>query len=388
MYLWPPAASTGSDQSPGRLWKARGAMGGSTEAGRPISPSSTAPHSSRPGMSRWPGLRRKKVTVSAARGAKPRTRTGSAIDAGRHVDREQRRRGGGERFGREPIHLPPETGAEHGIHHEFGATDLGRGEGDGRSAPARSRLRCVAAGPGRSQARRPRPASRPAPTAAPRHSRRRRCCRGRRAPPCGTAGTGDCAARATARPAASMSAAPETPPAIAAASARAISAGVSSSSVIVGRPPRRGSPHMRRRPQLSAANRGPCRALTSPATLHAVNNAMSGPLLHHPRARRDRGAGAVPPARQLGEGGDLPVRLGPPLRIVDGVRRAAAAYHLHESGAVRHDRAGRPEQRTGLRIAARRPANRRDPSSGADRRRGHAAASHRGAPFPARSTLR
>ena len=34
--------------------------------------SSVSPHKSRPGSNRWPGLRRKKVTVSAARGANPR----------------------------------------------------------------------------------------------------------------------------------------------------------------------------------------------------------------------------------------------------------------------------------------------------------------------------
>ena len=38
----------------------------------PISAISTAPQASRPGSNRWPGLRRKKVTVTAADGAAPR----------------------------------------------------------------------------------------------------------------------------------------------------------------------------------------------------------------------------------------------------------------------------------------------------------------------------
>ena len=74
-YLWPPGCGTGkwSAQSAGALAKMLGRMLSSTVSGMPMSATSTGPQCSRPGSSRWPGFRRKKVTVSLARTAAPIT---------------------------------------------------------------------------------------------------------------------------------------------------------------------------------------------------------------------------------------------------------------------------------------------------------------------------
>ena len=59
--------------------------------GMPISATSSAPQCSRPGSSRWPGLRRKKVTVCVALHRRTHDRAARAVDAARQVDRDHRR---------------------------------------------------------------------------------------------------------------------------------------------------------------------------------------------------------------------------------------------------------------------------------------------------------
>ena len=73
VYLWALASSPGRRHSAGWLPQQHGAISAKTDSGRPISASSVSPHSVRPGSSRWPGLRRKKLMVRAASGANPKT---------------------------------------------------------------------------------------------------------------------------------------------------------------------------------------------------------------------------------------------------------------------------------------------------------------------------
>ncbi len=74
LYLCESAPGAGRCQSPGALRQARGGTASSsTVSGRPISARTVSPQRVRPGSRRWPGLRRKKVTVTRAAGAKPRT---------------------------------------------------------------------------------------------------------------------------------------------------------------------------------------------------------------------------------------------------------------------------------------------------------------------------
>ena len=55
-------------------------------------PPSTGPQCSRPGSSRWPGLRRKKVTVCAGLDRHAHHRAGGAVDPARQIDRDHRQR--------------------------------------------------------------------------------------------------------------------------------------------------------------------------------------------------------------------------------------------------------------------------------------------------------
>ena len=77
-------------QSAGTLWNVAGRIVSSTESGMPICATSVAPQWSRPGRSRWPGFRRKKVTVRVARTATPCDRSGPPVDPAREVDGEHR----------------------------------------------------------------------------------------------------------------------------------------------------------------------------------------------------------------------------------------------------------------------------------------------------------
>ena len=87
----------------------------------PISATSTGPQCSRPGSSRWPGLRRKKVTVSLASHRRAHHRAACAVDAARQIDRDDRRAGRVDRLdhrARRPLDRPVEPGAEQRIDDE------------------------------------------------------------------------------------------------------------------------------------------------------------------------------------------------------------------------------------------------------------------------------
>ena len=204
--------------SAGRLAKVRGPISSSTRAGMPMSASRTSPHSARPGSSRWPGFRRKKVTVRVACTTGPAAGARRAVEAARHVDGHHRlARGidGRHHVGRHALQRPRQAGAEQGIDDEVGAGER-RPASSGSIAPApaprhlgRIALERLAAAEQPERAR-----DSPArAAAAPPRSRRRRCCRARRPPrsrrprpPASSA-----AASATARPAFSISASPGTP---------------------------------------------------------------------------------------------------------------------------------------------------------------------------------
>ena len=68
VYLCPSTRISGNcpPHRDWRLAKVAGFTSASTASGMPISASCTSPHSARPGRSRWPGLRRKNVTVVVA----------------------------------------------------------------------------------------------------------------------------------------------------------------------------------------------------------------------------------------------------------------------------------------------------------------------------------
>ena len=74
-YLWPSGrtSSKARDQSCGAFMDVIGRTVSRTPSGMPISATTTGPHNCRPGMSRCPGLRRKKVTVRVACTARPFT---------------------------------------------------------------------------------------------------------------------------------------------------------------------------------------------------------------------------------------------------------------------------------------------------------------------------
>ena len=69
----------------------------STLAGMPMSARRILPQSARPGSSRWPGLRRKKVTLDVASTATPRTLPLAPSTPEGDVDREHRARRRGRR---------------------------------------------------------------------------------------------------------------------------------------------------------------------------------------------------------------------------------------------------------------------------------------------------
>ena len=97
-YLWlsAPACGSAARQTAGALTKACGAMGPSAASGMPMSASRISPASVRPGSNRWPGLRRKKVTLALASTAAPRDLAGFPVDPGGNVDGEHATAGAGE----------------------------------------------------------------------------------------------------------------------------------------------------------------------------------------------------------------------------------------------------------------------------------------------------
>ena len=69
-YLCPCAAARGSCGA--AFSRCFGSISARTSGGRPMSATTSSPQRSRPGISRWPGFLRKKVTVTSARIAAPR----------------------------------------------------------------------------------------------------------------------------------------------------------------------------------------------------------------------------------------------------------------------------------------------------------------------------
>ena len=202
-----------------------------------MSATSTRPQCSRPGSSRWPGLRRKNVTVSRGADRHAHHRAAGAVDAARQID--------GDRPARPHAFIasiiaragafdrPVEPGAEQRIdddvRHRRSAAGVAASTG-----PVQ-RCRGLAASPLSwsrvAEQQHAAPDSRARPGCARRQSRRRRCCRGRR-PPRPTARRADRSAPRRRRPRGRRSPSarcPACPPAIARRSASAISAVVSSS---------------------------------------------------------------------------------------------------------------------------------------------------------------
>ena len=149
-----------------------------------MSATRTLPQCSRPGSSRWPGLRRKNVTLSAALHRRAHHGAARAVDAARQVDRDDRRAARVHRLdqrarlARRPARSSPAPNS---------ASTMTPAPGDAlRRAPARSPV------PARAPPRPHRPSAPPrSPSSisahrvaalgqqrAPRRSRRRHCCPG------------------------------------------------------------------------------------------------------------------------------------------------------------------------------------------------------------------
>ena len=83
-----------------------------------MSATSTGPQCSRPGSSRWPGFRRKNVTVSLALDRRAHHRAAVAVDAARQIDRDDRDAGRVDRLdhrARRSLDRPVEARAEQRI---------------------------------------------------------------------------------------------------------------------------------------------------------------------------------------------------------------------------------------------------------------------------------
>ena len=188
-----------------------------------MSASRTSPHSARPGSSRCPGFRRKKVTVRVACTTAPSARAGGPVEAARHVDGHDRlARGvdGGDHLGSHAVQRPGKPRTEQRIDDDIGPVERRRRQCLDVAAPARRHLSGIARQRRRgARAVRPAPATPARAAAGPPRSRRRRCCpaRTRRPPPRPGGRRGRLAASATARPAASIRAGPGHPAAIASA---------------------------------------------------------------------------------------------------------------------------------------------------------------------------
>ncbi|GAV36595.1 hypothetical protein ROTAS13_04283 [Roseomonas sp. TAS13] len=222
------ADGCGRRHSQGPLRKARGPTSAMTESGRPISASSTSPQNSRPGSSRWPGFSRAKVTVATARAAWPRT---CPVPPSTPLGTSTARTGAA--MARSTSATVLSTGRDRPAPKTASTTTSARDTATGSQPSLGPRQRAAAsaaAPPGRGSARAAtatgqpscassRAATQPSPPLSPGpHSTTTRRGRQRRR-----------TARATARPAAAINAAVGCPATAASASARAISAGVSSS---------------------------------------------------------------------------------------------------------------------------------------------------------------
>ena len=113
-------------------------------SGMPMSARRTSPHSVRPGSSRWPGFRRKKVTVRVACTTGPATVPVRAVQAARHVDGDDRPAAGvdgGHHVGRDALQRPRQAGAEQGVDDDVGIGHEGRRRAASMAAPQRVRHR-------------------------------------------------------------------------------------------------------------------------------------------------------------------------------------------------------------------------------------------------------
>ena len=143
-YLWPPGCGTGKCSGPERRRIGEDAAAGCSPAppsGMPMSATSTGPQCSRPGSSRWPGFRRKNVTVSLALHRRAHHRAAVAVDAARQIDGDDRHAGrrSSPRSSPAPaLDRPVEAGAEQRVDDQAGARQ-GRGRGRlDRALPARA----------------------------------------------------------------------------------------------------------------------------------------------------------------------------------------------------------------------------------------------------------
>ncbi len=230
LYLCPCACGSGSRHSPGSLRNARARTCASAAGGIPISASSTWPHRSRPGSSRWPGLRRQNVTVNSACGANPRTcpvAPSSPLGTSTATTRRAARNTSATAGSRSRDSPAPNTASiTRSARAAAAAVNGARTPDQGRGRPARAATATgQPASCSRPAATTPSPPLLPGP-----HSTRVRHGRSRAR-----------TARSTARPALSMSVATGTPRLGAARSTSAISAGDSKSALS---PPRQaiGSP--------------------------------------------------------------------------------------------------------------------------------------------------
>ena len=196
-----------------------------------MSATTTSPASARPGSSRWAGLRRKKVTVAVACGAAPSTWPVSPCDAARQIDGEAGHAGARSPLRRRPAPRPRAAapGRRRTARRPRASAPSRMAGASGATAPVQ-RAAAAAASPRGARALAEQgqraPASRLPAAGGRRRSRRRHCCRGRTSTATGPRGQRRRTSRATASPAASIRVRPGTPPAIASASARAISATV------------------------------------------------------------------------------------------------------------------------------------------------------------------
>ena len=141
-YLWASVAGVGRRHSAGVLAKVFGRTSSSAADGSPISASTSAPHRSRPGSSRWPGLQ------AEERHAQRRLRRIAAhlprraVQSARHIHRHNASRCA-QRVGDHARHIASQAGAEHRVDYQRRACRrLGR-EIAGRAMPPCGGASCI-----------------------------------------------------------------------------------------------------------------------------------------------------------------------------------------------------------------------------------------------------
>ena len=132
LYLCPSMRGIGKAYSPTALGTLRNVCGltsDSTCAPMPISASRTSPQCSRPGSSRWPGLRRKKVMVVVGIDGDALDGAAGAIDAARQIHGMDGRAGGIHRLDHgapDALDRPVEPGPKQRIDDDRGPRQAGR----------------------------------------------------------------------------------------------------------------------------------------------------------------------------------------------------------------------------------------------------------------------